>query len=312
MPWMAPAAIAGSNIVAGAMGADAAGKASDAQQKASQASIAEQRRQYDLARSDNAPFRTTGVAGNARLAQLLGISPATTKLQYNGQTYDNADALRGVLRADYVNQLAAQGRGPDQISEGAIDDVVSRATPVFSDAGSPGAPDTSPLLRRFTADDLNADPVYQSGLKFGLDEGAKGINARAMQAGGYDSGATLKALTRFGTDYGSTKANESYNRFTNDQNNVFNRLSGVSGSGQVATNTVTAAGTNAANNVSGSIDAAGNARAAGIVGGANAWGGALTGGVNAVNSYQNNKQLLALLGGRVPSPISYDPSQYAG
>lgn len=162
------------------------------------------------------------------------------------------------------------------------------------DTGYSGS-DSGSLLRRFSTSDLNSDPVYNSGLQFGLDEGTNGINARAIATGGYDSGATLKALTRFGNDYGSTKANDSYNRFNTDNTNIFNRLSGVSGTGQTATNTVTAAGTNMVNNISNDITGAGNARAAGIVGGANAWGGALNGVSNAANNYQSNQTLQALI-----------------
>jgi hypothetical protein len=160
-----------------------------------------------------------------------------------------------------------------------------------------GDPSTSPLLRKFTQADMDADPVYQSGLKFGADQGRDAINARATQAGNYDSGATLKALTRFGTDYGSTKANESYNRFTNDQGNVYNKLAGVSGTGQVATNQVAAAGTAASNNISNSLEGAGNARAAGIVGGANAWGNAISQIGGAGQNYQQNLMLQKILGG---------------
>lgn len=155
-----------------------------------------------------------------------------------------------------------------------------------------GGTGSGELLRKFGASDLEADPVYQSGLQFGLDEGTKGINARAISSGMYDSGATLKALTKYGNDYGSTKANESYNRYTADQNNIYNKLAGVSGAGQVASGQIQAAGTNMANNVSSAIADAGNARAAGIVGGANAWAGGLS---NAYNNYQNNSILQKLL-----------------
>lgn len=139
--------------------------------------------------------------------------------------------------------------------------------------------------RRFTTADLNADPVYQSGLQFGLDEGTKGINRQAAAGGSMLSGATLKALTRFGNDYGSTKANESYNRFNNDQNAQYNKLAGLSGAGQQATNQISAAGQNMANNISASQIGAGNARASGYVGQANAWNGAIGGATNALQQY---------------------------
>jgi len=219
------------------LGSRGAKKAAQAQEEASRAGIAEQARQYDLARSDQAPFMETGVAANARLRALLGLD------------------------------------------------------------GGEGE-----LTRRFTDADLQSDPVYKSGLEFGLNEGRGGINARAIAGGGYDSGATLKALTRWGNDYGSTKAEGAYNRFNADNTNVYNRLAGVSGAGQAATNAVQTAGTNAANNTSELLTGAGNARAAGIVGGANAWAGALGGVANAAQGYQSNKILEELLRRRNNTP----------
>lgn len=140
--------------------------------------------------------------------------------------------------------------------------------------------------RRFTQSDLNADPVYQNGLQFGLDQGTQGINRQAAAGGNFLSGATLKALTRFGNDYGSTKANESYNRFNNDQNSQYNKLAGLSGAGQQATNQVSAAGQNMANQVSASQINAGDARASGYMGQAKAWNSAIGQGYN---NWQQNQ-----------------------
>ena len=147
------------------------------------------------------------------------------------------------------------------------------------------------LARRFSASDMEADPVYQSGLKFGLDQGTGAINQRAIAGGSYDSGATLKALTRYANDYGSTKANDSYNRFNTDQTNLYNRNAGVSGAGQVATNQVGAQGAQAAGQIGGYLTDAGSARSAGIIGGANAWGQGIS---SAVNNYQSNEWMKRL------------------
>lgn len=51
----------GASLVGGAMQADAQGDAADAQREATDRSIAEQRRQFDLTRGDFAPYRETGV-----------------------------------------------------------------------------------------------------------------------------------------------------------------------------------------------------------------------------------------------------------
>jgi hypothetical protein len=161
--------------------------------------------------------------------------------------------------------------------------------------------DAGSLTKPFTSADLNADPVYNSGLQFGLDQGTKAINARAIAGGNYDSGATLKALTQFGNDYGSTKANDAFNRFQTTQGNTFNRLSGVSGTGQTAVGQVAAAGQNATNNISGLLTDQGSARSAGIVGGANAVTGA-AGNINSLaNNFSSNATLQALLGQRQPT-----------
>jgi hypothetical protein len=170
-----------------------------------------------------------------------------------------------------------------------------RLTTLLGLDGATTDPSYGSLTRRFAQSDLDADPVYKNGLDFGLSEGRNAINARAIGTGGYDSGATLKALTRFGNDYGTTKAEGSYNRFNTDSTNIYNRLAGVSGAGQTATGSVTTAGTNMANNVSDLTTQAGNARAAGIVGGANAWNNAFSGVNNAYNNYNTNKTLQALL-----------------
>lgn len=158
-----------------------------------------------------------------------------------------------------------------------------------------GGADSGSLVRPFGSAELEADPIYKSGLDFGLKEGRDAINARAISSGSYNSGATLRALTQFGNDYGSTKGNDAYNRYVTNNTNTYNRLAGVSGAGQVAANTVSAAGTNAANAIGNTITDTGNARAAGIVGGANAWGSAAQGINNTMNSWRSDEVLRALL-----------------
>jgi len=162
--------------------------------------------------------------------------------------------------------------------------------------------------RRFTQQDLNADPVYQNGLKFGLDQGVQGINRQAAAGGSFLSGATLKALTKYGNDYGTTKANESYNRFNNDQATQYNRYAGLSGAGQQATNQVSAAGQNMANNVSANQIGAGNANASGYVGSANA----LNNGIGGIYSAYQNNRMMDLYQNNPYDPASYSGAQSTG
>jgi hypothetical protein len=55
---------------------------------------------------------------------------------------------------------------------------------------------------------LEMDPGYQ----FRMDEGSKAINAAAAARGMGNSGATMKALTKYGQDYSSNEYNNAYNR----------------------------------------------------------------------------------------------------
>jgi hypothetical protein len=114
---------------------------------------------------------------------------------------------------------------------------------------------------------FEADPGYQ----FRMSEGMKAINAGAAARGGANSGATLKALARYGQDFASNEYNNAYNR----QNN---RLSALAGFGQNSNQQVSNAGTNYANAVSGNQIGVGNAIGSANIGMANR-NAALTGQV---------------------------------
>jgi hypothetical protein len=139
------------------------------------------------------------------------------------------------------------------------------------------------LNRSFTQDDLNKDVVFQNGLQFGLNEGVKGINRQAAAAGSLNSGATLKALTRFGNDYATTKAGDAYNRFSNDQTNKFNRLASLAGVGQTAANSLATTSANTTNALVNNNTSAANARAAGYIGTTNALN-------SGISNWQNQNQ----------------------
>ena len=130
--------------------------------------------------------------------------------------------------------------------------------------------------------DVQNEPGYQ----FGMDQGMTGTSRALGKLYGYDSGATLKGLARFATDYGSTKYNDAFNRINTDRGFRYNSLAGLAGAGQQTVGQVGSAGSNAATNASNLTTSGGAARAAGVVGGANAWGNALTGAGNSLLQYQ--------------------------
>ncbi len=163
-------------------------------------------------------------------------------------------------------------------------DAVSRIRALLGLGKNTGSPDFGSLNSRFTMADFEADPVNQLGLRFGLDEGSKAIRRMFGASGMGRSGAAAKALTRFGEDYAGSKAAESRGRFLQDQDILFNRLSGVAGTGQTATSNTAALGAQTAQNIGQNIMGAANARGAASIAGANAIAGGLGNAANVVTT----------------------------
>lgn len=92
------------------------------------------------------------------------------------------------------------------------------------------------------------DPGYQ----FRLGEGEKAINASAAARGMGNSGATMKALLKYGQDFASNEYNNAYNR-------TYGRLSSLAGMGQGATQGMAGAAQNYGNAVSSNQIGMGNA-----------------------------------------------------
>ena len=156
-------------------------------------------------------------------------------------------------------------------------------------------------------DDFQNDPVTKASFDFGMSEGEKAVQRMFGARGMSRSGAAVKAATRFATDYTGTKAGESYNRFTADQGNVFNKLAAVSGIGQAATNSTAQAGANTTNAISDITVGTGNARGAASIAQGNAYGNAASRVGNQISSQYTLDRIL----NRAPSVPSYNMGDYS-
>lgn len=113
--------------------------------------------------------------------------------------------------------------------------------------------------------------TFQSGFKetpgyqFQLDQGTQGVQNSLAALGMKNSGAGLKAITK----YSQGVADQTYN-------NYLDRLSAASTGGQATVANQNALGQNAVAQMGQTIQDKGAATASGYVGGANAWGNALT------------------------------------
>lgn len=144
--------------------------------------------------------------------------------------------------------------------------------------------------RDFTMADFQKDPGYD----FRMQQGQQALERSASAQGALQSGAQLKALTQYGQDFASNEYQNAYNRFNNDRNQRFGRLSTIAGMGQNATNALGMAGMNYANQGGQDIMGAGNAMAAAHLGVGQAWAN----GVNGVNhAYERSQDNMMKMGG---------------
>ena len=138
-------------------------------------------------------------------------------------------------RADYAPYLAAGTESVNQLAAGL----------------APGGRFSTPTPFDFRYDQ-NTDPSY--GFRF--SEGMEALDRSAASRGGLLSGATLRGATRYGQDMGSQEYQNAFNRYvtgfnanTGERNQLYNRLAGVAGTGQTATNQIGAQGATMAGNI---------------------------------------------------------------
>lgn len=280
------AAIVGSAVVGAVAQGAAADKAAGAQTRAAGMGIDEQRRQYDLSRSDFAPYRESGYRGLNQLNYLLGLDsgagPAPTREQFTTYT----PATRGTafqpaagLSVQYRDGTPASSSFDQSGYDRAVQEYEARKSAMASGGGF------GSLMDDFTGEDLENEPGY----KFGLTQGQNALNQSAIARGNFLSGNTLKELSRYSQDYAGTKYDNAFNRDSANKARKYNFLTGVSNQGMGATAATVGAGTNSANAISDLYGQSGNAQAAGYIGAGNAIANAVNSGTNAYlfNNYLN-------------------------
>lgn len=139
------------------------------------------------------------------------------------------------------------------------------------------------LTRNFSMADFRADPGYQ----FRLREGMRGVENSAAARGGLLSGNALKALANYSQQAASNEYMNAYNRFNNDQSNLYNRLAGLANTGQTTANSLGALGSSTAQSIGNNMMSAGQARASGYAGQANALNGLVNNGIGLYAGYKN-------------------------
>jgi hypothetical protein len=150
--------------------------------------------------------------------------------------------------------------------------------------------------KNFSMADFQADPGYA----FRLSEGTKALERSAAARGGLMSGATGKALTQFGQDYGSQEYTNAFNRYQTERAARLQPLQSLAGLGQTTAQQIGQSGMNMASTVGDIQQSAAAARASGYVGQANALTGALNTGLN----YYQGQQMMNRLTPQATVPTS--------
>jgi len=126
---------------------------------------------------------------------------------------------------------------------------------------------------------INAGPgdyTKSPGYDFRKSEGEKSIERSAAARGGILSGATAKALQRYGQDY----ATNDYQNFLSNYYQSLTPYQSLAGIGQTTASQNASQGNQVASSIGQNITNAGNAEAAGYINTANAYTGAINSGVN--------------------------------
>ena len=282
MAFPIAAAIIGSAV----LGAYSSNKAAKAQAGAANQAGAISQAQYEQTRADLDPWRQAGEVSLEELMFRLGLAPnraggqleAPTREQYTTTTPGKPAIPRSYdpLSAGWGMEPRAAIPGTTSFDEAGYNAALGKYNAGLTTMQQDGT--SGELLRPFSLAEFEESPAYQ----FNLEQGEKAINKGAAARGMYYAPQTLQDLGKYSQGVASNEFQNAFSNYNTNMNNIWNRLYGMSGSGQNAAAQLGGFGERAAGQQGEAAMGAGNARAAGIVGGANA----ITGGVSdAYNNY---------------------------
>lgn len=212
----------------------AARSAANASQQATDATIAEQRRQYDLSRADQQPWLQTGQSALSQLAGMYGLGSGGGA---NSSTYAFLQA--NPQARDAINNGYFGGNGDLNSAVNWYQNEYGGAANPVTAGGAAGSTGTTGNAPGVTAGGANmsgffASPDYQ----FRQNEQARALTARNAMLGIQDSGAAQRSAMQL-----------SGNLASGEFQNYTNRLASLAGVGQTAANNTAQLGQNYANSV---------------------------------------------------------------
>lgn len=265
--------------IGGVLGAFSGSGGSSARAAAHAARVATEAGQYAnrQARSDLAPFRSGGQEAAGRLSQLMGLDNFDRNNIADQLRTQNPDVFSVEAKLQHRARPAGSeakklyGEGNQYLINGQwVDarDLKNQPYTAYTDEQNKlidseigrikSSPDYGSLTKEFSLSDYVADPGYQ----FRLEQGNKAIDAANSKRGNFYSGAALKEANKYNSGMASQEYGSAYDRYQNNKNTLYNRLSGLSSSGQNAVNAQIGAGQNQVANSVNAIYSDANAKIA--------------------------------------------------
>lgn len=241
------------SVVSGIFGGGgAAEEAAQVQAGATQAGIAEQRRQFDIAQAQAAPFRQAGLSALQQQLALLGL-PGLQPQQFAQPVAAPAPAIQQFGgRRDPRIPAAAARRAKDLGVFGGLLSGVGAA--VRGGAGAPVAGGVQ-IPEAVSREQALAAFAETPGQQFLRERQEKALLRSAGAIGGLGGGNIRTALQE-----------QAFGRATTQFGEFQNRLAGLTGGAQTATAGLTQLGGQTAGQISGLLQAGGQAQASGILG----------------------------------------------
>lgn len=234
------------SLTGGLIGTDASSDAAKASANASEAGIAEQRRQFDTILGLQSPSINAGNAAQSMLASILGLNLPPSSFTVGGTTPPPTGGL-STMRPGSINPSTASG---------------SNAPPAGTVGGHTfTSPGSSPMSGADIQKLLESFPGYQ----FAVNEALKNAGAYASATGSKLGGNVLSALAD------RTAGGIAMPTF----NSYLDRLSAMSVGGQSSSGLASNAAMNTGASIAQGMQNAGDARASGILGRNASIGGAL-------------------------------------
>lgn len=286
--WVAGAAAIGGSLISANASQSAAGQQTSAARDAN----INQQTNFNQTTQNLSPFLNAGQLSLQQLMQGMGIGPQavgpTQGVDYSSNLVQNVDG-KSFMSNDLQNDPYYR-QAWDQIVKGqggnsqVINPQTLEAQLKAQLQGGQSGPAYGSLNKPFSLQDFQASPAYN----FNLDQGTQAINKAAAARGNFYAPSTLQDISKFSQGLASNEYQNAFSNYNTSLNNIYSRLSNLSGSGQNAAVQQGGFAAQAANQMGANTIGAGNAAAAGTVGSANAVNSGIG---NAYNAYLMNQIL---------------------